>query len=511
MRWHPEIYGCIVLLAIFCSASSVRRDTPCAARATNVSVVCVCNATYCDEITRVSPPRGLFYVYTSSNAGLRFFKTSGVLSQYGPRKPYCTTVLDLDLSTRHQTVEGFGGAVTDSAGMTWANISNPQLKEYLIRSYFGNTGIEYNMLRLPIAATDFSPRLYSYSDEPENQTTLTNFSLAPEDYEYKIPMIKAAMKVATDELHIVGSAWGSPLWMKTKPNFTGTEQIKEEYYGAFAEYHYKFIEHYAAQGIDIWGLTTVNEPLSGLMSLGNNNRVTWTAQGLGTWIAEHLGPMIRNSPFKDVKILTGDDQRMCVPLWFNLVVSETPAALDYIDGVAVHFYFDDFTPPEMLTEPLKNYPGKFVLYTESSFGVDETPHVYFGSWDRAQQYARNIIEDLNYNVIGWIDWNLCLNPQGGPSWLPTALDAAIIIFAENNEFIKQPMFYALGHFSKFLPRGSIRVEKVQHSPCKEKVDSVTFVTPRGTVVTVLQNDVALPAFLSSAHSTSGLVSKILRT
>lgn len=56
---------------------------------------------------------------------------------------------------------------------------------FCFSSYFSDEGIEYNMLRLPIASTDFSTRIYSY-DDYRNDTDLDNFKLAKEDYEYKV-------------------------------------------------------------------------------------------------------------------------------------------------------------------------------------------------------------------------------------------------------------------------------------------------------------------------------------
>lgn len=40
------------------------------------SVVCVCNATYCDGIPEIEAREGVFVVYTSSRDGLRFQRNS---------------------------------------------------------------------------------------------------------------------------------------------------------------------------------------------------------------------------------------------------------------------------------------------------------------------------------------------------------------------------------------------------------------------------------------------------
>lgn len=47
------------------------------------------------------------------------------------------------------------------------------------------TGIEYNVVRVPMASCDFSTRLYTYADSPEDYSLL-NFSLAEEDTRMKV-------------------------------------------------------------------------------------------------------------------------------------------------------------------------------------------------------------------------------------------------------------------------------------------------------------------------------------
>jgi glucosylceramidase len=97
-------------------------------------------------------------------------------------------------------------------------------------------------------------------------------------------------------------------------------------------------------------------------------------------------------------------------------------------------------------------------------------------------------QDLNHSVVGWIDWNLCLNAQGGPNWALNFVDSTIIVFPEKQEFVKQPMFYALGHFSKFIPRGSRRIAVTEKKPLLySSIDNVAFLTPSNTIVAVLYN------------------------
>jgi glucosylceramidase len=56
------------------------------------------------------------------------------------------------------------------------------------------------------------------------------------------------------------------------------------------------------------------------------------------------------------------------------------------------------------------------------------------------------------------------------------------------------MFYALGHFSKFIPEGSLRIGV---EPQEERgISVVAFQTPENTVVIILYNRLVLVTLLS---------------
>ena len=53
-------------------------------------------------------------------------------------------------------------------------------------TYFGPKGLEYNLIRVPIAGCDFSEYPYTYAETPWHDTTLSNFSLSSHDYFLKV-------------------------------------------------------------------------------------------------------------------------------------------------------------------------------------------------------------------------------------------------------------------------------------------------------------------------------------
>ncbi|XP_010163393.1 lysosomal acid glucosylceramidase, partial [Antrostomus carolinensis] len=112
-------------------------------------------------------------------------------------------------------------------------------QNHLLRSYFSEEGIEYNLVRVPMASTDFSVRLYTYADA-EGDFELKHFNLTEEDTRMKIPILQAAQAVAKRPLSLYASPWTSPVWMKTNGAMTGRGTLKgspgDKYHQAWAKY-----------------------------------------------------------------------------------------------------------------------------------------------------------------------------------------------------------------------------------------------------------------------------------
>lgn len=91
---------------------------------------------------------------------------------------------------------------------------------------------------------------------------------------------------------------------------------------------------------------------------------------------------------------------------------------------------------------------------------------------------------MGYN--SWIDWNLLVNSTGGPNNLNWNADAPCVLSQDNKEFYKEPFFYGLGHFSKFVTPGSVRVE-LTFSHASTTLKAVAFKRPDNLRVVILFN------------------------
>jgi glucosylceramidase len=441
--------------------------------------VCVCNSDHCDTIPRpekVEQPQLL--IYTSNKAGSRFEQTTGQFEQSDAPD----NQIRIDPAQKFQTILGWGGAFTDATGINIESLDE-QLQETLLRSYFADDGIEYSMCRVPIGGTDFSTHGYSY-DDGDVDKDLINFTLADEDHQYKIPLIKKALDLTENNLRLFASAWTAPTWMKTNGEYAGYGFLLEEMYQTWADYFVKFLDSYQSEGIEFWGITTGNEPGLAMVPLNKISNVGWNSTQMGKWILNNLGPSIRNSNHSDINIMILDDQRMHLPSFVDQALEDNTTR-EYIDGIAVHWYTDILFPAKLLTETHDHFPEKFILSTEACNGIDlMVGPVVLGSWDRGEWYTIDIMEDLLNWVGGWIDWNMVLDPSGGPTYIDNFVDSPIIVNASANEFYKQPMFYHLGHFSKFAPSGSVRIDATSEVA---NVSFVAFQRPDDGIAVVLMN------------------------
>lgn len=464
--------------------------------------MCVCDATQCETLDPVpTVPRGDFVKYTSSKVGLRF------KSSIGKFEPVQQASVTIDRSVRKQSITGFGGAFTDSTGINVNSLPEPT-RTTLLRSYFAEDGIEYNIGRVPIGGTDFSTFGYSYLDSQEegaNYANEKNYTLVMEDLEYKISLIKQARELTSSRLDLFASAWTAPKAWKTNGEYAGYGLLIEDYYQAWADYFIRFLDLYKDEDVEFWALTTGNEPMTGLIAITLIPSVGWYAPEKSVWIRENLGPALKNSQHTNTLLLGFDDQRIIVNKFEEVIANDETRS--YIDGMAIHWYWDRLAPPSVLDNFHEKFPDIFIFGTEACRG--ELPleqDVILGSWDRGEHYATDIMEDLQHWVTGWTDWNMALDLEGGPTYIKNNVDSPIIVNATAGEFYKQPMYYAMGHFSKFLQRGSIRIG------LDDKYDGVTLVAferPDGSTAIVVINTQDKDIPIEIADASRGSITTVI--
>lgn len=498
-----------LLLLALASLSGALGSRPCERQSFgHGSVVCRCNATYCDTLDPVElPALGNFSVYESSQSGKRLEQSRGPIRKQPPGPSGLT--LTLNDKQRFQVMKGFGGAVTDSAAMNILALSTGA-QDNLLRSYFSEEGIGYSVLRVPMASCDFSTRVYTYLDH-EGDFTLDTFSLQQEDVKLKIPIIQKAEALSSRPLSLFASPWTAPPWMKTNGKITGKGTLRgspgDRYHKTWAQYFIRFLDEYAKHNVTFWAVTVENEPTAGMISDYPFQCLGFTPELMRDFIALDLGPAFTNSSHKNVQIMIVDDNRILLPQWAKVILSDLRAAR-YVHGVAVHWYLDSVVPADAsLGSTHRLYPDYYLFATEACAGFAPWDvAVRLGCWERGNEYSRRMVEDLNHHVTGWTDWNLALDVSGGPTWVGNNVDSPIIVDVEKDVFYKQPTFYHMAHFSKFIAPGAQRVGLDANQ--KSSLESVAFLSPEGSAIVVILNRASQDVGFSIADPAVGTIEAV---
>ncbi|WLR43930.1 glycoside hydrolase family 30 protein [Bacillus carboniphilus] len=379
--------------------------------------------------------------------------------------------IEIDSNETYQEILGFGGAFTEAAAYTLSQMSEDKRKE-AIESYFDQeNGLGYSIGRVHIHSCDFALGNYTYVEDGDVE--LNTFDIS-RDHKWVIPMIKDAMKVKGGTIPLLASPWSPPAWMKTNKEMNNGGQLLPEYRDVWAKYYTKFIKAYREQELDIWGVSVQNEPAAVQVW----DSCVYTAEGERDFVKNHLGPVMHKEGLEDINIVIWDHNRDLIVERASTVLEDSEAA-KYVWGTGLHWYVSEEF--EKVGEVHRRFPDKHLLFTE---GCQEGS-VHLGQWITGERYGRNIIGDLNNWVEGYLDWNLVLNEEGGPNHVGNLCDSPIIADTKTNELHYNSSFYYIGHFSKFIRPGAVRIKLTNTN---EKLTPTAFKNKDGSIVMVVMNE-----------------------
>ena len=423
-----------------------------------------------------------------------------------------------------QTIDGIGTSFTESSAFVLAHL-DPQKRREVMERIYGESGANFSLTRTHVGACDFCvDGKYSYADQKDD-IKLESFTIAPDKEGFKradhpgiadesydlLPMIQEALAIKSGqpdrELRIIASAWTAPAWMKDietwyipgapENNWQGSGgRLKAAYIPTYADYLVKYLDAYKAEGVNIWGLTPVNEPH------GNNGQwesMHFSPETQNEFIKKHLGPKLKSSQYGDIKLLAYDQNRDGLEHWTDVIFGD-PQTAPFVYGVAVHWYESTFKVYEDVFERVhQKFPDFAIIHTEGCIddlgkpapnGVTDperyqesgwfdnddfwwnpnaTDWAYSVTWEGVKvedhpiytpvhRYARNIIVSLDHWMRGWVDWNIVLDQNGGPNHVGNFCGAPIMIDTESKQVYYTPIYYVLAQFSKTIRPGDKAVQ-----------------------------------------------------
>ena len=415
----------------------------------------------------------------------------------------------------YQEIEGFGGALTETVGYLYSKMNDEDKKQFL-EDHFGKNGQHYRFIRMHMDSCDYSLEEYQAVANPLTDPELTTFSI-DRDRKYMLPMLKDAMSMSVEPFSVLLSPWSPPKQWKTPPVKPKNDaavygvgaimdsfmpkadydtpsrcnggSLKKEYYKSWAIYLAKYAQSYLDEGVPVTMMSLQNETIAAT----NWDSCVWTAQEQKIFLKDYLYPVFKDAGLTEkIGLYIWDHNKERIVEFSREIIDDETSKM--IEGVAFHWYSGDhFEALGMAHELFPNMkfmaseccalhpPGRHNMFAEL-FG-DSKASIAEVEYEDAAAYGHDIIGNLNNGMNRWIDWNLCVDKDGGPRHVPSGFGAPICA-NEDGTYRKLLTYYYIGHFSRYILPGARRIG---FSRCDNRVEITAAKNPDGSIIIVLLN------------------------
>ncbi|NDV80496.1 glycoside hydrolase family 30 beta sandwich domain-containing protein [Bacteroides sp. 51] len=367
------------------------------------------------------------------------------------------TTITLDPTTRYQTIDGFGSAVTGSTCYNLMQMTVENRTQFLTETFSHEKGYGHSYIRISIGCSDFSLSEYTCCDIPG----IENFALQSEETEYVIPILKEILAINPD-IKILGSPWTCPPWMKVN-NLTELEpyeswtsgHLNPKYYQDYGLYFVKWIQAMADAGITVHAITPQNEPLN----RGNSASLFMGWREELAFVKEALGPQLKEAGL-DTQIYAFDHNynydNMPEEQQYPLKIYDDEVAAAFLTGAAYHNYGGNKSE---LNRIQSTRPDKELVFTETSIGM----------WNDGRNLNRRLMEDMREVGLGTINnwckgvivWNLMLDIERGPNregGCTVCYGAVDIDKSDYKTITRNSHYYIISHLSAVVKPGAVRIQ-----------------------------------------------------
>lgn len=380
-------------------------------------------------------------------------------------------VVNLYPDVKFETIEGFGGAITDAAAYVYSLMDEEQKKQ-LMTTYFSPERMKYGIVRIHMDSCDFSTEMYEAMSDA-NDIEMKSFSFARTE-KYILPMLEDAQRAAGKPLKLMLSPWSPPSFMKTNGQRTYGGSLKPEYRAMWANYICRYIVEFEKRGYQVQRMSLQNEP----KAVQTWDSCIYTAKEEKEFLRDFMYPALKAHGLEHVEIFIWDHNKERVYERICEIVDDSTR--DMVAGIAFHWYSGDHF--EALELVRNKFCDKKMIISESciEYSKFEEADVISG----ALRLSHEIIGDLNHGMTAFYDWNLLLDEHGGPNHVGNFCHAPFLYDTVQKKLMPQLLQQHFEHFSHYLCPGSVRIG---YSKYTEQVDVTAYQNPDGKKVVVMLN------------------------
>ncbi|NLC85576.1 MAG: glucosylceramidase [Bacteroidales bacterium] len=393
-------------------------------------------------------------IYVTTNNGSQNLDKQTI--EFSNNSNMSSTTIMLDPTTRYQTMDGFGAAITGSTAFNLLQMTQENRIKFLKDTFSPTEGLGHSYVRISIGCSDFSLSEYSLCDTPG----IENFGLTSEETDYVIPVLKEILEI-NPELKIMGSPWTPPQWMKVnnltdlQPFFSWTSgQLNPAYYSDYATYFVKWIKAMNQNGINIYSVTPQNEPLN----RGNSASLYMGWEEQYEFLQNHLVPQFKEASL-NTKIYLFDHNynydNIADQKGYPMNIYDAGIDSEMVAGAAYHNYGGDKSE---LLKVQSRYPEREMVFTETSIGT----------WNDGHNLEKRLIDDMREVALGTVNngckavivWNLMLDSERGPNregGCQTCYGAVDIDISDYSTITRNSHYYIISHLSSVVKPGAVRI------------------------------------------------------
>ncbi|MDD3339257.1 MAG: glycoside hydrolase family 30 beta sandwich domain-containing protein [Lachnospiraceae bacterium] len=375
-------------------------------------------------------------------------------------------VINIYPEVTYQRFNGFGGAVTETAGYMYSLMDAEQKKE-MLETYYGKDTMKYRMVRMPLDSCDFSLEHFQASVEPD----LSDFSFQRVG-KYTFPLLRDIQAMVGEDLELMLTPWSPPAYMKTNGDRNHGGKLKAEYRKTWAEYICHYIMELKKEGFTVTCMSIQNEP----KAVQTWDSCIFTAQEEKVFLEECLYPAMEEHALTQIRIYIWDHNKERAYERARDTIDEKTDKI--IKGIALHWYSGDhFDALQMIRE---KYPDKELVLSEACIEYSKcSPEDFLKN---AQKYAHDLIGNLNHGLTGFYDWNLAVDEVGGPNHVGNFCDAPYLFDTKSKVLMERNSLVYLWHFSHYITPGAVRVGTTCYT---DKLETTAFHTEAGCVIVIL--------------------------